>query len=177
MSNTLLAASLLDDYPGGPFTPDVVDQAVDTLRDRAGWHIAPVLSETFTVEACGGRHLFLPTLQLVTVTAVRHFADYTNTSSTVTGFITKPTARFKAGQLTHAWGWPWWGVFEVDVTHGYSACPPELIPVIGQIALDISRGRAIGRVRQESVGSVSVSYDSNSSPLVSLPGKYVLTGV
>lgn len=45
-------------------------RAVAAIRDYCGWHVAPVLQETVTVESDGSGVVFLPTLRVVSVDAV-----------------------------------------------------------------------------------------------------------
>jgi hypothetical protein len=177
MGNTLVDPFAFDEYQGGPFSPEIVDAAVAYVRMQAGWHIAPVVAETFTVDAPAGPHLFLPTMQLVSVTAVRLLTDTTGVGQTVTNWYPYPTQQFKSGRVTHRWSWPWYGILQVDVTHGYSRCPDDLLPVIAQVALEFKRNRAVGQVRQESVGSVSASYNPGSLAAFTTLGQYMIPAV
>lgn len=149
----------LTDFPGAPFTQDVVDSAIGEVRAAAHWHIAPQITETVTVRAYGGFELLLPTLNLVSLSAVRDVTDPAN-PITLSGWDSSPTAEFKRGIVGNRFGWPCrrpYAVLEVDVVHGFETCPPDLLPVIAQTALDFRRNRAVS---SESVGSVSASYGS-----------------
>lgn len=179
MANDLVPSpSLLADFPGAPFSQDAVDAAVEYVRDQAGWHIAPVHSETFSVEAQGGRYLFLPTRQLVSISAIRHITNYSGNYQMLTDWYPNQTPQFKSGQVTRMWWyWPWYGFIEVDATHGYASCPADLLPVIAAVAFDFSRGRPVGQVAQESVGSVSIGYNTGSLASFDSFGKYALIGI
>lgn len=118
MANTLVSPADLVDW--GDFDTYLVDVAVAALRADAGWHIAPVVTETLTVDSYGGYLLILPTRRIVSVTAVR---DVTTTSEVQTAW-----SRMTGG-LYRKSGWPA-GVLEVDLTHGYTATPLDLLPVV-----------------------------------------------
>jgi hypothetical protein len=159
MTNTLVAPTNLADFPGAPFSDALVDAAVSAVRGEAGWHIAPAVTETVVVESDGGAYLFLPTLQLTAVTAVRNVTDEDATPTTVTGWRSHNTARFRAGLLHRPAGWAR-GVFEVDITHGYAACPDDLLPVLAEVARAFAAG---GRAIQESRGPYSVTWQRDNS--------------
>src|SRR5690606_19622036 len=65
------------------------------------------------------------------------------------------------GILYRAGGWPaGLSALEVDLTHGYTECPPALLPAVAAYAQAIKRG---GRVTQESLGARSVSFAAGES--------------
>lgn len=177
MANTMVVPALLEDFPGSPFTQAAVDAAVEYIRDQAGWHIAPIVTETLVVDARGGRHLQLPTKQLISITAIRNITDYNGTSQVVTGWYPSATPQFKAGRITHGWSWPWWGALEVDVVHGYESCPADLLPVVAYVASELRSGHPVGQVSRSSVGSVSMDYNQGSLASFSSLGKYSIVGV
>jgi hypothetical protein len=86
MGNTLVDTLAFNDYPGGPFSQEVVDAAAAYVRNLAGWHIAPVVTETLVVEAPGGSQLILPTRWLVSVSAIRSRAYNDVVGRAVTGW-------------------------------------------------------------------------------------------
>lgn len=148
MSNDLADPPDLADYPGAPFSQQVVDGAVGALRRRAGWHIAPLKTETVTVDGSDTRLLVLPTLQLTAVSEVR---DVSGTSPVVL----HNWSAARAGMLRRADGWPC-GFLAVaaDITHGYVECPPDLLSVIATLC---TLSTTNGQVEQESLGSWSVT--------------------
>jgi hypothetical protein len=158
MANTLVAPADLADFPGAPFSAALVDAAVSAVRGEVGWHIAPAVTETVVVESVGGPHLFLPTLQLTAVTAVRDVTDETTAAVAVTGWRSHKTPRFTAGVLFRPSGW--YGVYEVDLTHGYAACPDDLKPALAEHARTIRIG---GRVSQQATGPHSIAFDSEGA--------------
>jgi hypothetical protein len=168
MANTLVAPIDLADFPGAPFSDALVDAAASAVRGETGWHIAPAVTETVVVESVGGPHLFLPTLQLTAVTAVRDVTDEDAAAVAVTGWRSHKTPRFRAGVLFRPSGW--YGVYEVDITHGYAACPDDLKPALAAV---IKAAREGGRVSSFSLGDLSRSFErgDSTSPLAAI-GRY-----
>lgn len=171
MVNTLVQADDLAPYPGAPFTEDVVDAAVAHIRDQADWHIAPVVTETVTVDSWGGQQLHLPTKYLLSVTGVRDVTYGSNQA--LTGWFTHPTRLFRSGIVTIPWGWPYGVTLEFDIVHGYDSCPPDLLPVIAHVAADMGRNQSITR---SNIGTMSVVY-AQGGLANSVPDRYRLTGV
>lgn len=122
MSNTLVSSAELTDFPGAPFDDYAVDIAAASVRADAGWHIAPVVTETLTVDSFGGQLLVLPTRRITAVTAIRNVTDGTEV---VTGWRRMTTGIYRRA------GWPI-GTIEVDLSHGYAKTPLELLPVIAR---------------------------------------------
>lgn len=149
----------LAEFPGAPFSADAVAAASEAIRREVGWHIAPRVIETLTLDGTGGGVLFLPTLHLVDVTEVRDVTD--DTPRVLTGW-----RKSQRGMLSRARGWPrGFEAIEVDVVHGYDSCPPELLPVIAE--------RTSRRVMQESLGSRSVSYSAEGdAPLAATLARF-----
>lgn len=155
----LVTADKLTGFAGSPFAENVVNSAGESVRSRAGWHIAPEVSETLVVESEGGQFLFLPTLRISDITEIR---DITAESSIVTPrilddwrFSSTPGVLFRAGR------WPA-GLLEVDLTHGFTECPADLLPAVAEAARTSEAG---GRVAQESLGSRSISFDRRVGPI------------
>lgn len=146
---------------GAPFSQAVLDAASASIRGEARWHIAPVITETVTLDSVGGRVLVLPTLRLVSVESVVDDE----------GVPIEGWKMSKAGMLSREAGWPCgFGAVVVTMTHGYEACPADLLPIIGD--------RTQRRVSQQSSGPFSVSYDKEGTSWMSgafarfrLPGR------
>lgn len=125
MTNTLADPADLADYPGAPFTQAVVDAAVASLRGDCGWHIAPQATETLTVNGSPTQTLILPTLYIVGITAIRDVSG--DTPVVLTGW----RMASRSGLLWRDEGWPdGFEVVEVDLTHGYTDTPTELLPAV-----------------------------------------------
>lgn len=154
----LVEASDLVGYPGAPFPPALVNEAAGAVRAEARWHIAPEVTETVEVYTAGSRVAILPSLHVVSVAAVRN-AD---TGAEVSGW----RLRKDAVALTSRHPLP--EVIEVDLTHGYEKCPPELIGVVASRVSDAKRGN----IRREALGTRSVDFETTDSqtrdPLLSL---------
>ena len=141
----LVEAIDLVDFPGAPFAESLVESAGESVRAEAGWHIAPQVTETLRIFSEGGTALVLPTLEY-TVSAVRDISG--DTPVVLTGWTDRGS-----GILLKSY-WPAGRVLEVDVVHGYVACPPELLPVI---AHRVQASRSPGaNVR---LGSLSIGGD------------------
>jgi hypothetical protein len=163
-----LATSVdLADFPGAPFNEQVVRTVCETVRGECGWHIAPVVTETLTVDSRGGQLLLLPTLKIATVTEVRDVTS--DTPRVVTGWRVAPS-----GMLVLAGGWPrGYAAIEVDLTHGYATCPEDLLGVIAERA---GRGIRDSTVQQESLGSRSVTFAVGSGAISPVVARYRVTG-
>lgn len=140
----LATADHLAGQDGAPFDPARVKAAGETLRRLAGWHIAPTLTETVTLDHDGASTLLLPSLLVTSVASVRD----------VSGDVPRELTGWRwsqAGMIQSRGGLPCgFRSVEVTFTHGHEACPGELLPVI---AAGVNR-----RVVQESLGSRSVTF-------------------
>lgn len=145
VDDSLVTAEDMVGFPGAPFSPAVLKAASDTLRLEAGWHIAPERTETVTVDSVGGHILILPTLKLVSVSEVRD-AD---------GNVLSGWAMSERGMLSRRTEWPsGFGAVVLDIVHGYESCPASLLPVVAS--------RAQRRVRSESIGGRSITFDADA---------------
>jgi hypothetical protein len=107
----------------GEFSPEMVDAAVASIRADAGWHIAPVVTETITVFGDGGRVLFLPSLRVISVASVK-----------VLGVV--PLSNWQLGNggtLYAPYGWAY-GPLQVTFTHGYETAPDLIPEVVARIS-------------------------------------------
>lgn len=148
----LVNAFDVEGFPGAPFPDQVLTAAGETVRGICGWHIAPKVTQTLTLDTQGGQYLFLPTMYLVDVTAVRDVTG--DTPSPIVGWRKSPV-----GMLFRAYGWPsGLAAVEVDLVHGYDTCPADLVPEVVRAAQEIGRSR---NVRQESAGGMSVAYGAD----------------
>lgn len=137
------------DLPGyDPATADIVARlASGVVRDYCGWHIAPEVSETLTLDGNGATILPLPTLHLVAVTSV-----------TVDGIdVTGDVGWTARGLLTRAAGWPTtWRSVVASILHGYTETP-DAVKVVAMSAATRSLSNP-EQVRSESVLGYSVVY-------------------
>lgn len=119
----------------------LVDRAVAQIRSQTGWHIAPVRTETVTVGHFGGSpFLVLPTRRATSVSAVRR-----NGVAVTATYSLLPSGLL---YMPNRCGWEF-GTYEVDLTHGYPECPPEIIGLVATMAQNATQ------VRDPSVASVT----------------------
>lgn len=163
MSDPLVDADDMVGFPGAPFPEGVLEAAAEGVRAAAGWHIAPVVEETLTLDHDGGRVLWIPTGKLLSVSEVR------DVSGPVPRVLSGWSVSLRMGLLERR-SWPCgFGAIEVDVEHGYEACPADLLPVIADATAR--------RVRQQTAGLFSVTYATDSdegSPYAAALARYRL---
>jgi hypothetical protein len=141
----------LEDFPGAPFADSVVRAAGESVRADAGWHIAPIITETVTVDGPGPNGLLLlPSLRVLSVAAV---TDLTGDNPVqLDGWRLAGS-----GMLLRRQGWPSGAAaLEVVLTHGLDETPAELFPVV---AARCQRSSVNSVIAQESLGARSVSYN------------------
>lgn len=138
-------------------TPLLISGASTAIRRIAGWHIAPILSETLVAPlpyGAGQLDVLLPTLKLRKVLEAR-----------VDGRVISNVGWLPSGQV-------WAGVvsamsrqLEVDVHHGYlPAEVPDLAAVVAQVVA-IAQSSPSGATREQA-GALSVSW-ATTAPGVS----------
>jgi hypothetical protein len=156
----LIQASDLADFRGAPFSQPVAEAAAESIRTECEWHIAP--SEIATVKLRGGGYvLLLPSMYVTDVSSV-----VDNYGQAVAG-----CEWFPNGTIECPSGFPLF--VTVTFTHGYPACPPELLPVIAERAAS----QASGRIKSEAAGGVSISMEGGYDPIGSgVLAKYRLHG-
>jgi len=172
VSNDLVVPEDLAGFPGAPFADAVVDAAVAELRKAAGWHIAPSKQETVAVESGGGWTLILPTLHLTEVRAARDVTSLDSDPVVLTGWRNTQTLRFRAGIVSRPlYGWAC-GEFELDITHGYDSCPPDLLPAIAAACRALTADSRT--VQSQNSGPFSVTYREPSGDLDPAVARYAL---
>jgi hypothetical protein len=152
----LVSAGEIAEFPGAPFPADVLTSAGETVRRICGWMIAPpVADQVVTLDSEGGQYLFLPTLYLTALGQVRDMRDPANP------VVLTDVKWERNGTLYRRHRFPCgFQNVEVTFTHGYAACPKELLPVVAAAA----RTQGDSRLpRQQSLGSASISYETSSA--------------
>lgn len=146
--------------PGAPFSDDEIDAAIATVQAAAGWHIAPVESQTVALNVgCWEPMLRLPTLRLVSVEEIRD-AD-TDTIIDPTTYRVLTTAVLKLNGY-----WPsGYERIEVDFTHGFDDWPVDLFATIAEAAFTNRRGGQT--VRTQVAGPFRVDYADTASAVTS----------
>ncbi|HEY9310242.1 MAG TPA: hypothetical protein VIP82_20760 [Microbacterium sp.] len=107
-----------------------------SVRRHCGWHVAPLIEETLTLDGSGGRDILLPSLRVVEVLSV------TNDGVDVTTQVDTSRAgmlRLPSGCWTDRFG-----RVTVQLRHGYDLDEvPEVAAIIAGVA---KRGPNAGRV-------------------------------
>jgi hypothetical protein len=140
----------LPDVPSG-VDEDAWASAVAQIRGYCGWHIAPEVTETLTLDGPGGYELFLPTLRLVDLVSI------TNDGSAVTEPQWSRSGRVGAGYWS-CWTWKMRGVV-AEITHGYEEWPEDLVA----LATDMVSGDSGEVVAGLTSGPFSVRFESPAS--------------
>ena len=94
------------------------------VRRFCGWHIAPSVTETITVNGSGTRIIALPTMHLTDVASVTEHGRPVPVEWTEVGLIRHP------GRWSDSWR-----SVEVEFTHGFDEAPADLVSVIIDAAL------------------------------------------
>lgn len=121
--------------------------AVDAVRAYCGWHIAPPITETITLDGSGGHLLTLPSLRVVEIEKIVNDGRE----------VTDPEWSAD-GMVRGAWSRRFRGV-EVTMRHGFEDLPPVVIAVATSVALT---ELTPGGVSSDLTGPFQVSYDRHS---------------
>lgn len=126
-----------------------VRQAQRAVRNYCEWHIAPVITETLTLDGDGGNLLFLPSLKIVEILSVitdGRVVDLTQVDVSEAGYLELFTGCWSARP----------GKTFVVLEHGHDPVPDDVVGVVAQVA-----ARAIdspsGRTREQA-GGVNVGF-------------------
>ncbi|WP_107768452.1 hypothetical protein [Nocardioides terrigena] len=128
MAEPLLTPAEHDEIQSGDPVA-LIAAASQEVRSYCGWHIAPEVTETVTVEGLGAT-LLLPTLRLTDVTSIVRddvTLDLTHVKWKSNGVVTGYA--FGAGD------------YEVTFTHGYAETPADIAQAVSSIAADGIEGR------------------------------------
>lgn len=146
-----------------PRLPGLIDGATAAVRRYCGWHIAPVMTETITLDGPGGHVLTLPTLHLTALPSVIEngvtLTEYTSASPDGT-FEWSPlgTVRRTCGRWTDRYR-----SIAVTMTHGYEDAP-DVAQIIMQV-VTAALSSPMGATREQA-GALSVSW-ATTAPGVS----------
>lgn len=124
--------------------------ASGAIRSYCGWHVAPVESETLTLDGHGGTILDLPTLRLVSLEEVR-----------VQGAVVQAPEWSSDGTIRGSWPDVWRSI-EVDMTHGFDA-PADLLGIVVDAAARAVSAELGGQA--EVMGPFSFSASEGSTSL------------
>lgn len=106
----------------------IVQQSQAAIRRYCGWHIAPAATQTLTLDGPGGRHLWLPSLHVNSITSVTNAGvevDMVNGADwSETGYL-----ELRSGCWTRR---P--RQIVVTLNHGFEDAPADLVEVVVSIA-------------------------------------------
>lgn len=147
-----------------------LDGACGAVVEYCGWHIAPVISETVTVDGTGTLIQTLPTLNLLSLDSVDE-----NGLSLNVDHIDWSANGIMEKRRGNGWTARRRGII-AGITHGYASTPGWVTTLICAVA-----GRAfdtpLGRM-QETDGNQSITYAAPRTPTAEAapPGTVVLLG-
>jgi hypothetical protein len=139
-----------------PFAPGeeaaaqmLLDAVSDEVQTYCGWHIAPVITETVTVDGSGGVVQPLPTLRLLDIISVTESGtavDVDGVQWSEAGWMVRPGCR---------WTCDLRGIV-AEIEHGYTETPPAIVALIcGVVARALANPSGVAR---ESSGGESITY-------------------
>lgn len=134
-----------------------LNAAHGAVRNYCGWHVAPVVTETITLDGSGGRTLLLPSKRVVSLLSVQ--SDGVDVTDAVS--VSKRAGMI---EIDGVWSCKLAGI-EVEVEHGFSA--EEVPDVAGLIVTLTKRARDAGRtIAAQAVGAANVRYITSSDGAV-----------
>lgn len=131
------------------------------VRAYCGWHIAPSITESVTLDTYGGTRIFLPTKHLtalgaVTLTADGSVVDPSTLAMSRLGFISKTGAAWPEG----------YSAVTVQFTHGYATVPEVVRAACVELAIQLPAqmtnvtAETVGGVSRQFGGKTTTAYDS-----------------
>lgn len=170
----ITAAQVSAVLPGGASVSQaLVDSIAEGIQAECGWHIAPIIEETITVDSLGGSILRLPTLNLVELIEVKNtdtdeiLAVNPKTGWSKSGSLGLGRRAFRPGESwssSSRYGDKFPAGFQavtVTMRHGYETVPAELVRFVAQTARQrISSETLIGRSVSFSGGEEAFSQTS-----------------
>lgn len=127
--------------------PEDFYAACAAVRAYCGWHIAPSVTETVTVDGSGGFTQFIPTL---------HLTDVASIANDGTALTTPEWSEFgmiRFSSYPYGWTCKFRGVV-ATITHGYDQCPTEILPILTRMARNAGGRQA----SSESAGGETVTW-------------------
>lgn len=145
--------------PAGLDIVSMLAAASDEIRRVARWHIAPVITETVTLDGPGGGGLLMvQTLNLVAVTAVSNggvAVDPTTFEWSSNGYLRWATADVNPSWTDRTWTSKFRGI-TVTIQHGLTPVPDGLV----KLACSVAARSAVAPsgILRKAIGSTSVQY-------------------
>jgi hypothetical protein len=139
----------LPDVPVG-VDADVWASVVAEVRAFCGWHIAPEVTETVTLDGPGSSLVVLPTLRLVDLVSI-----------TDDGVEVVDPEWSRSGMVRrYCWTRKFRGVV-AEMTHGFEEWPAELLTVMAEMA---STAGALTGVKAVTSGAHQVTFETSIRP-------------
>lgn len=143
----------IEDYRAGDDAA-IVRQAQGVIRRYCGWHVAPEVTETLTLNGSGSGSLWLPSLYVTDIASITDCGDVVDADDydwSTNGYVQRRSGcwTFRARQVV------------VELTHGYEDIPDELVEVAVSIASRAASSPS-GAV-QETTGPFSIRYASTAN--------------
>ncbi|MCW1249657.1 hypothetical protein ODZ83_05555 [Acaricomes phytoseiuli] len=129
------------------------------IRAYCGWHIAPVVTETLTLDAFGGKKLLLPTKRIVDIHSVKVNERAVECRWSEDGWLTLPSG-FPDMERSVV----------VELKHGYE--DSGVLAVLAQVAASMKARAKLsptGAVVNQRAGTQSVTFASSGGAVASLP--------
>ena len=139
-------------------------QAEAEVRAYCGWHITPLATETLTVDGSGNCSQMLPTLHLISVTAVTNDGDDLTVGlgpNSEVEWSHNGYLRFNTWNRRRKFTQRLQGV-TAAVVHGYADWPLDLLAVVRRLTQRALDGDAAGILAQ--VGQVRYATASDGLP-------------
>jgi hypothetical protein len=163
----------IDDYTASAGEPSdypraeaAIDAACEQVRQYLHQHITFVAGDEVTVSGSGTGALLLPQLPVVAVNSITY--DGTD----VEGWWVD-----ESGVVRRNAGWPRWRRYVVDYDHGWDEVPVDIVMATVRLAAQLYSSATSGEIRQETIGSYSVTYavddGDTSGPLSAIDRRVV----
>lgn len=159
----LLTAAEIQDVTNRDMPTELAEaiarMATEAVRDYCGWRVAKIATETVTVASRGGHSLFLPTLNIVSISQVtengEHIAEPDDFDWDESGIL------YRGGRGRRSW-YRGRRAVQVTLTHGYEKCPGG---VAQAVASAVARGALVpaGGIASEAAANQSFVYSRMSA--------------
>lgn len=143
-------------YPAIP-APDPTEAALAAVRRYCGWHVAPEIIETLTLDGNGERRMLLPTRRVVDLERAEIDGEPVELRWSEDGWITRPDGVFPDRERS----------VEVTIVHGFDSADD-----VGQVVQSIiarARMSPAGNIVSQSTGPFRVQYAAAGGEAAGFP--------
>jgi hypothetical protein len=146
------------------------EAAIAEIRAFCGWHIAPEVTETLTIDGPNGFVLHIPTLRLVDVVSITNDGNAVDSPEwSRNGLVRRG---YPYDPYYGVWTWKMRGVV-AEVTHGFEEWPEDLLAVATAMAKTPSA--ALAGVKSVTSGPHSFTLESSiTAPQLDVLYRYQL---